>query len=178
MINYLDERVSNLSKGMQQKLQFIISIMHDPDILIFDEPFWGLDPFNQQMIKDYILSLKEKGRTILLSTHQLEEAENICDRFVLIDHGRVVLDGTLEKIREGFRENIIIVESKSDLKLLQNIHDINRMTIKNSIAFVELNEEKDINGVLCQIINAVDVVRIDVNKPSLRDIFLKTIQEK
>jgi ABC-2 type transport system ATP-binding protein len=178
MINFLDERVSNLSKGMQQKLQFIISIMHDPDILIFDEPFWGLDPFNQQMIKDYIFSLKEKERTILLSTHQLEEAENLCDRFVLIDHGRIVLDGTLDNIRKGFRENIVVVESKSDLKLLQNIKDINRMTIKNSKAFIELYEDKDINGVLSQIINTVDVVRIDVNKPCLRDIFLKTIQEK
>jgi ABC-2 type transport system ATP-binding protein len=178
MINYVHKRVDELSKGMLQVLQFIVSIIHNPDVLIFDEPFWGLDPFNQQMIREYLFSLKEEGKTILLSTHQLEEAENLCDKFVLIDHGKVVLEGTLEAIRKDIYDKVLVIEAEKGLKSLQNIHNIDRITIKNSKAFLEINKKADVNKILVEIIKTVEVVRIKVNKPSLRDIFLKTIRDK
>lgn len=178
LIDYVDEQVGHLSKGMQQKLQFIISVLHNPDILIFDEPFRGLDPFNQEIVRKYIKGLKNENKAILLSTHQLGEAEALCDMFVLVDTGRVVLQGSLEEIREGFREKILVVEASNDLKKLQSIHNIERMTIKNSRAFLEMNEKNDVKKIMNEVIKTVDVSRIEIVKPSLQDIFLKTIQVK
>jgi ABC-2 type transport system ATP-binding protein len=178
MIDYVHKRVDELSKGMLQILQFIVSIIHNPDVLIFDEPFWGLDPFNQQMVRDYLFLLKDEGKTILLSTHQLEEAENLCDKFVLIDHGKVLSEGTLEALRKDMHDKVLIIEAEKELNLLRNIHNIDRITIKNSKAFLEINEKADVNKILAEIIQTIEVTRIKVNRPSLRDIFLKTIQDK
>jgi len=106
--DYKTKNVQELSKGMQRQLQFIISIIHNPDILILDEPFYGLDPINKKMIKDIILELRNKGTTIILSTHQMDEVERMCDRILMINKGKRVLYGNLNKIKTKYGFSIII----------------------------------------------------------------------
>jgi len=177
MIDYLEEPVSHLSKGIQQKLQFLVSIIHNPQIVILDEPFWGLDPLNQEMLRNQIKKFKEQGRVVLLSTHQLNEAETLCDYFVLIDHGKTVLQGTLDRIRKGFREQIIIVEAKNNLNKLRDVANIRKITIENSRATLYIDENAPVNKILQNIINTVKVTKISLNKPDLNDIFLQAIKK-
>ncbi len=177
MIDYLEEPVSHLSKGIQQKLQFLVSIIHNPQIIILDEPFWGLDPLNQEMLRNQIKSFKERGKVVLLSTHQLNEAETLCDYFVLIDHGKTVLQGTLDRIRKGFREQIIIIEAKNNLNKLRDIANIKKITIENSRATLHIDESAPVNKILQQIINTVKVTKISLNRPDLNDIFLQIIKK-
>lgn len=177
MIEYLEEPVAQLSKGIQQKLQFLISIIHNPRIIILDEPFWGLDPLNQEMLRKQIKSFKEQGKVVLLSTHQLNEAETLCDYFVLIDHGKSVLQGTLDRIRRGFREQIIMVEAKNDLNKLRDIANIKKISIENSRATLHIDENAPVNKILQSIIDTVKVTKISLNKPDLHDIFLQAIQK-
>ncbi|MEJ2633687.1 MAG: ATP-binding cassette domain-containing protein [Calditrichia bacterium] len=176
MIEYLEQPVSNLSKGLQQKLQLLISLLHNPDIIILDEPFWGLDPFNQQVIREKIKALRNEGKTILLSTHQLSEAEALCDYFVLIDHGEDVLRGSLEEIRKNFRENIIIVESPQNLKALQELPDLQKIVLEDSRALLYVDENAPVDLLLKEIVSSVNITRFELSKPSLNDIFLKIIK--
>ncbi len=176
MIDYLEEPIAHLSKGLQQKLQFLVSIIHDPEIVILDEPFWGLDPINQEMLREQIVSMRKAGKVVLLSTHQLAEAENLCDYFLLIDHGKAVLQGTLDEIRKGFKQNIIVVEVKNDPTPLRELPNISKIIIKDSKAFLHVEENVDVDQIIRDIVNTVSVVKIELNKPSLNDIFLKTVK--
>ncbi len=176
MVEYLEQPVSHLSKGLQQKLQLLITLIHDPEILILDEPFWGLDPFNQQITREKILALRNQGKVILLSTHQLSEAEALCDYFVLVSHGKAVVQGTLDRIRQNFQENIILVESQEDLSVLREIPDIQKVRVENSRASVYINENAPANEIMKNIIQKVPIQRIELKKPTLNDIFLQTLK--
>ena len=109
-----DKKVEELSKGMQQKVQFVTTVLHEPQLLIFDEPFSGFDPVNTELLKREILALKEKGHTIVFSTHNMSSVEEICDDFALINHSRVVLDGTVADVRRQFRTGIYDLSTSSD----------------------------------------------------------------
>lgn len=176
MIDYLEEPLGHLSKGTQQKLQFLVSLIHDPAILIMDEPLWGLDPLNQELVKEKILSLKEGEKTILISTHLLTDAENMCDYFVMIDKGRVVLKGTLEQIRKDFYQNMIIVETNKNPELLRKIPKIKEIEFDDSQIYLYLDRNASVKETMREIVNNVDVSRIELHKPSLSDIFLQTIK--
>src|SRR5271167_31490 len=108
------KKVEELSKGMQQKVQFIATLLHGPDLIIMDEPFSGLDPANAVMLKDVLIDLKKSGRTILFSTHGMDQAERLCDAICLIDHGRVVLQGELKKIKASYGKNHVQIECEGD----------------------------------------------------------------
>lgn len=176
MIDYMDEPIGHLSKGLQQKLQFLVSLIHNPEILIMDEPMWGLDPINQEMVKQKILSLRDEGKTILISTHQLAEAETMCDHFVLINHGEAVLKGSLEKIRKNVYQKMIIVETDQDLEALKKISQVRKVDIHNKKAHLYLDGESSVKDVMREIINTIDVVSMEAHKPSLLDIFMQTIK--
>ncbi|UCF65279.1 MAG: ATP-binding cassette domain-containing protein [bacterium] len=176
MIDYMDEPIGHLSKGLQQKLQFLVSLIHNPEILIMDEPMWGLDPINQEMVKQKILSLRDEGKTILISTHQLAEAETMCDHFVLINHGEAVLKGSLEKIRKNVYQKMIIVETDQDLEALKKISRVRKVDIHNKKAHLYLDGESSVKDVMREIINTIDVVSMEAHKPSLLDIFMQTIK--
>jgi ABC-2 type transport system ATP-binding protein len=176
MIDYLEEPVGHLSKGTQQKLQFLVSLLHNPEVLILDEPFWGLDPLNQELVKQKIHSLRREGKTILVSTHLLADAEVMCDYFVLINRGRSVLQGSLEQIRKNFYQNMIVVETQKDPAELRKIGKIKDFEFDDSQIYLYLDGNTSVKAIMREIINKVDVTKIESHRPSLNDIFLQTIK--
>jgi ABC-2 type transport system ATP-binding protein len=127
---YRGKKVEEFSKGMQQKIQFLSAIIHDPELVILDEPFSGLDPMCSRAIKDIILELKHMGRTIFLSTHMMEQAQALCDRILVLDKGKRILYGTVDEIRREHGKNSLIVElaEKSNLDLIREIPGIEKVT--------------------------------------------------
>ncbi len=113
-----NSKVEDLSKGNQQKIQFITTILHDPEFLVLDEPFAGLDPVNTDLLKDIILELKSKGKVIILSTHLMDFAERLCDHIALIDKGKIILHGSLNEIKESYARNNVILSSSADINFL------------------------------------------------------------
>src|SRR6266513_2340342 len=109
MQSWWNKKVEDLSKGMSQKLQFVITVLHEPKLIILDEPFSGLDPVNTNIIKDEIYKLAQKGSTIVFSTHRMEQVEEICDHIVLINKGQKILDGTVNAVKQQFKENIFAI---------------------------------------------------------------------
>ena len=176
MIDYLEEPVGHLSKGLQQKLQFLVSLIHNPDVLILDEPMWGLDPINQEMINQKLTDLKNEGKSILLSTHQLAEAETMCDNFILVNHGQVVLKGTLEQIRKNFYKDLIVVETVGDPKILKDIPNIRHIDFMEKAANIYTEGSDSARNIMQEIVRRVDIVRMEKHKPSLHNIFMKTIK--
>ena len=114
MQSWWNKKVEDLSKGMQQKLQFVITVLHEPKLIILDEPFSGLDPVNANLIKDEIFNLAQKGCTVIFSTHRMEQVEEICDHIVLVNKGHKILDGTVSDIKNQFKENIFQLGAKTD----------------------------------------------------------------
>lgn len=176
MIDYMEEPIGHLSKGLQQKLQFLVTLIHNPDILIMDEPMWGLDPINQEKIQQKIFSLREDGKTILISTHQLMEAETMCDYFVLINHGKSVLQGSLEQIRKNFYQNMIVLETERNPEILKKISGIRKIAVQNSIVHLYLDGNTPARQIMQEIIRTIEISRIEIHRPSLHDIFLQTIK--
>jgi ABC-2 type transport system ATP-binding protein len=176
MIDYVEEPIGHLSKGMQQKLQFLVCLIHNPDILIMDEPMASLDPINQKVVREKINQLRDEGKTILLSTHQLPEAENLCDYFVLIDHGKVVLQGTLAQIQKSFNQNMIVLETKQDPALLKGITGIRKIEMRDSALYLSLDKNAQIKEIMQRIVQKVDISRLEIYKPSLHDIFMQIIK--
>ncbi len=114
LAEWAQKKVEELSKGMQQKIQFIAALLHDPDLMILDEPFSGLDPANAVMLKDVMIELRKKGKTILFSTHRMDQVERLCDSICLIDHGRSVLEGELKKIKASYGKNTVQMQYEGD----------------------------------------------------------------
>ena len=178
MIDYLEEPIGHLSKGLQQKLQFLVSLIHDPDILILDEPMWGLDPLNQEMITQRLSDLRKQGKSVLLSTHQLSDAETLCDTFILINNGRLVLKGTLEQIRKSFYENLIVVETVGDPGVLKEIPSIKHIELNANVANIYTESGESSRAIMREIIKKTDIVRMETHKPSLHDIFMKSVKSE
>ena len=176
MESWWNKKVEDLSKGMGQKLQFVITVLHEPDLIILDEPFSGLDPINANLIKDEIYRLAQNGTTIIFSTHRMEQVEEICNNIVLVNKGQKILDGTVQGVKQNFKENLFSVQ-------LENIPD----TI-NSNAFeiintnkqeltVKINEGFKANDVLGYFMNnGTSIVSFKEILPSLNDIFIKLVE--
>src|SRR5579859_6329772 len=117
---WMQKKVEELSKGMQQKIQFIAALLHDPDFIIMDEPFFGLDPVNATLLKDVLLDLKKKGKTILFSTHRMDQVEKLCDSICLVNKGAAVLEGKMREIKSRYERNRVIVEFSGDASFLKS----------------------------------------------------------
>jgi len=180
VLDWANKKIQELSKGMQQKIQFISTILHNPDILILDEPFSGFDPINVETLKKIILDLKNEGKTILLSTHVMEQVEQMCDDIVLIDKGKIVLSGKVRDVKKQFgRDNIIIEFEGSDsfLNDLKNVQFANRT--KNRAEFRLINSEYSANDILdLAIKNNTEIIRFQLDEPSLNEIFIDVISRK
>ena len=188
-----NKRIEQLSKGMQQKVQFIGTIIHDPDIIIVDEPFSGLDPVNTRLLKKVIMEQKKAGKAIILSTHMMEQAAQMCDQLLMINKGKVVMYGKLDEITEKYYTNSIIIEPESvdnidnedissigALKTTSRLHDIAGVVdIKHHKKHMEifLNDEADENVVLQEIIAIIKVKRFEHSVPSLNDIFIQIVDK-
>src|SRR5262245_59731568 len=166
---------SELSKGMRQKAQFIASVLHDPEALILDEPFSGLDPISVSLLKGVILELKRNGRTIIFSTHQMEQVEQMCDEVCLINRGTKVLDGALREIKHRFRRNSALLSYSGPDSFLGN--ELFRQAIKRQGHIeIALNDPIDAQEILRQALAAGAVIdRFQMAEPTLDEIFIETV---
>jgi ABC-2 type transport system ATP-binding protein len=175
-IDWIKKEVGELSKGMQQKIQFIATIVHDPDIYIFDEPFSGLDPINSELLKQVILELKSNGKTIIFSTHRMEQVEQMCDDIVLYNEGRTILQGKVQDIKHSFGKRTVILEFDGDagfLDTLEGVHFNNRSN--RFVEFTPANESM-IRPILETAMASVDVHRFERVYPSLHEIFIESVK--
>jgi ABC-2 type transport system ATP-binding protein len=176
--DWKEKRAKELSKGMQQKIQFIASVIHDPDLVILDEPFSGLDPVNVDLMKETILSQKTAGKTVILSTHQMEIAEKLCDDVCMINQSRKVLDGRLREIRRSFSRNAVALRLEggdgvlNDPELVANIHR------RDEEAEVLLVPGVSPQTLLKRIVESGAVLtKFELVEPTLHDIFIEKIRE-
>ena len=172
ILQWWDKKVEELSKGMAQKVQFAITVIHNPDLLIFDEPFSGFDPVNTALIRNEILELKEKGTSIIFSTHRMESVEEICDEITLIDNGISILQGEINIIKDQFRNNTFQIEVNSNnLKLdgFEIIHqDENNFTVK-------VPSDKNSKELITEILKTSEIISFNEKIPSMEEIFIKTV---
>lgn len=173
-----NKKVEELSKGMAQKIQFIITIIHQPKLLILDEPFSGFDPINTQLLKDEILELHKNGTTILLSTHNMTSVEELCDEISLVNKSKIVLQGKVEEIRASFNTNKYFVKT-TDRFDLDDTEIISRVEKNNLYDTIVLNHNKiSNNDLLNKIIRQTSVIGFEELLPSFNDIFIETVQGK
>lgn len=179
--SWANKKIEELSKGMQQKVQFITTVIHDPALLILDEPFSGFDPVNAELLKNEILEQKAKGKTIILSTHNMESVESLCDEISLINKSQVVLQGNVSEIRNSHRKNIFLI------KIAEKEFDL------PSVLFSVLSQNKNQNGIelriqkhegvtnadlLKEIANRYEILSFDEELPTMNDIFIQTVTQK
>ena len=167
--------MEELSKGNQQKVQFIASILHDPHLIILDEPFSGLDPVNQILLKDVLMEFKQDGRAIIFSTHQMEQAEQLCDSICLIDKGHVVLEGELGEIKHRYGRNSIHLEFDGDGAFLSDSLYVRKALVYENMAELELHNNHVPGELLQDIFRKVRLRKFEVAEPSLNSIFLELV---
>ncbi len=176
MESWWNKKVEDLSKGMSQKLQFVITVLHEPKLIILDEPFSGLDPVNANLIKDEIYALAKKGATIIFSTHRMEQVEEICDHIVLVNLGKKILDGSVAGIKQQYKQNIFSIETEAGVALPTNTAYVIVKTESNK-TFVKINEGFNANDLLKQLITQnIQVVGFNEVLPSLNDIFINLVE--
>ena len=176
-----DKKVEELSKGMQQKVQFVITVIHNPELLIFDEPFSGFDPVNADLLKKEILELKDAGHTIIFSTHNMSSVEEICDEIALIDHAQVVLSGHVTEVRERFRTNTFKIKLKGTalLSSADQYSILSQKQEQNSLE-VLLRKSNDVSNaeLLMSILKQNEIIAFTEELPSMNEIFINTVAGK
>lgn len=172
LADWTDKKVEELSRGMHQKLQFAVTAINDPDLLILDEPFSGLDPVNQDLMKDIISRMRNEGKTIVFSTHVMHEAEQLCDFILLINKGRAVLNGRLDEIRAGYRTHAVTVELKGDTSFIKTIPIVRGIRSQDRHLEISLSDGADPQDLLKALVSRVKVLAFEVKVPSLHEIFV------
>jgi len=173
-----NKRSMELSKGMQQKIQFITAVIHDPDLLILDEPFSGLDPINTELLKEVVLDLKRAGKTIIFSTHQMEVAERICDDICLLNRSQKVFEGSLREIKSSFGRNAIAVRCEGGDGVLDDPALVSKVVRHADEAEALLAPEADAQMLLRRLLDAGAVIgKFEIVEPSLNDIFITKVTE-
>ena len=177
LVDYTKKTVSELSKGMQQKIQFILALLHNPEIIILDEPFSGLDPVNQMVLRDIITQGKEEGKIIILSTHQMTEVEKIADMIYLLNQGQRILSGSMQEIRSRFKENAYLIESEDKIETIKEINDIKILEEHNQSYKISIDAKGAAKKKIIQsLFEKVSVTKFIQVEPSLNDIFIKLIK--
>jgi ABC-2 type transport system ATP-binding protein len=168
---WIDKRISDLSKGMAQKVQFIASILNRPELLILDEPFTGLDPLNTEVLKDAVFDLRKAGTTVVFSTHDMSVAERMCDRILMIFKGQKVLDGTLDEIQSVYGHDTIRLRTDDGRSALLGVPGIEEINDQGN--FQELRFRGDSQALLEAVMARTRVTHFEVARPSLHDIFVR-----
>lgn len=171
------KKVGELSKGMSQKIQFIATIVHDPDIYIFDEPFSGLDPINSELLKQIIIELRSNGKTILFSTHRMEQVEQMCDDICLFNNGKVVLTGNLRQVKKDFGKNTVLIEFEGDPGFLDELENVRINNRSTNFAEIRLLDGQNHQSILKKAMNASEIHKFQLVEPSLNEIFISTVGE-
>lgn len=170
------KKTKELSKGMQQKAQLIAALIHEPEIIIIDEPFSALDPVNTQLVKDLLIELRDQGKTIIMCTHQMNQVEKLCDRLVLIDHGTVLLEGSLKEVQERFATNQVLIQTDSDLP--SNLPGVERIEEEGLYYRLTPTENITPRAILQQLIDQkISLNSFEIATPTLDEIFIKVVKE-
>lgn len=176
LISYRKKPVKELSKGMQQKAQIIATLVHEPELLMVDEPFNGLDPVNTKMVKDILRDLREQGVAIIMSTHQMHQVEELCDRILLIDHGRPLLYGEINGIRKQYAGHTLIIRTQESLPSMEGVLNVES---HNSTYRLTLSPEVSPPDILHQlIVKNIVIERYEIAIPTLDEIFIQVIQDQ
>ena len=176
MESWWNKKVEDLSKGMGQKLQFVITVLHEPDLIILDEPFSGLDPINANLIKDEIYRLAQNGTTIIFSTHRMEQVEEICNHIVLVNKGQKILDGTVQGVKQDFKENLFSIQLE-EITATINSAAFEVIGTNNKELTVKINQGHKANDVLGYFMSqGNNIVSFKEILPSLNDIFIKLVE--
>jgi ABC-2 type transport system ATP-binding protein len=173
LFHYKDKKVETLSKGMRQKLQFIATILAEPDIVILDEPFSGLDPVNAEILKDSILQMRDRGSTIIFSTHDMSMAEKMCDYIFMIYKGEKVLDDTLSNIQEKYGNDTIRLQAENGGEALKDIKGIEKINNFGKQQEIRLTKDADPKKILTEILKKTSLTKFELTTPSLNDIFIR-----
>ncbi|MEK6548249.1 MAG: ATP-binding cassette domain-containing protein [Bacteroidota bacterium] len=172
--DWWDKPVNDLSKGMQQKTQFIATVVHEPKLLILDEPFSGFDPINANMLKDEILAIKERGTTVLFSTHRMESVEELCDEIALINHAKVVLSGNKIEVQNRYKQNQFLIRFVGELGAIPGIEIV---TKGDGEAVLEFSESIRTNDAIALLLKQVTLLEFRELIPSFNDIFIQVVNE-
>ena len=177
MESWWNKKVSDLSKGMGQKLQFVITVLHEPKLLILDEPFSGLDPVNSNLIKDEIFKLASQGTTIIFSTHRMEQVEEICNNIVLVNNGKKILDGSVTRVKDDFKEHSFKVGFEQlPAEFTGNSFEV--VSSKGDFLNVKIHDDKKPSDVLQELLNhQASIISFNEVLPSLNEIFIRQVQE-
>ncbi len=177
MQSWWNKKVDDLSKGMSQKLQFVITVLHQPELLILDEPFSGLDPVNSNLLKQEIFNLSKAGTTIIFSTHRMEQVEEICNKIILVNQGKKILDGDLKQIKEDFKENIFRIGFSSVTPDFSPV-SFTRIEEKDNENFIRINNGFSANDVLREYLqHDASIHSFNEILPTLNEIFIKQVNE-
>lgn len=177
MESWWNKKVEDLSKGMSQKLQFVTTVLHQPKMIILDEPFSGLDPVNSNLIKEEIFNLAQKGSTIIFSTHRMEQVEEICNHIVLINKGTKILDGTVSGVKQDFKENLFSIGSEHAIPEPGALSPYELVGRKNGLQVIRIREQRSPNDVLQHLIsNGISIHSFNEILPSLNDIFIRLVE--
>lgn len=172
------KKASELSKGMQQKIQFIAAVMHNPDLIILDEPFSGLDPINVELLKEIVLELKAEGKTIIFSTHQMEVAEKLCDDICLINRSRKVLDGSLRQVKESYGRHSVALRAEGGDAVLEDDNLVARIVRHSDELEVFLADHAEAQDLLTRLIAAgARITKFELVEATLHDIFIERVGE-
>jgi len=176
ILHWWNKKVEELSKGMAQKVQFVVTVIHEPKLLIFDEPFSGFDPINAAIIRKEILELSKNGTSIIFSTHRMESVEEICSHIALIDKGVCILQGEIEKIKKDFRNSTFLVELKTEsLSLPKNFEIINK---DNKEYQIQIKDNASANDLLKVLLQNEEIISFKEKIPTMEDIFIKAINNE
>lgn len=173
-----DKKLEELSKGMQQKVQFVITVLHEPPLLIFDEPFSGFDPVNAELLKREILELRDKGHTIIFSTHNMSSVEEVCDEIALIDHSQVVLQGNVEEVKQRFCEGIYTVEGMSEtlLETTAEYEVLGHQRVGHVDSYsIRAAAEMSGSQLIAHLAKKIEIQRFSIQLPTMQEIFLRVV---
>jgi ABC-2 type transport system ATP-binding protein len=178
LTEWRDKKTADLSKGMQQKAQFVAAVLHDPELIILDEPFSGLDPVNAELLTELVLGLKSRGKAIIFSTHQMEIAERICDDICLINRSKKVLSGTLREVKKGFGKDAVSLRVEGGETVLQSEPYASRLNPLSDGAEVGVEDSESAQQLLRRLVESGAIVsKFELIEPSLKEIFISKVAE-
>lgn len=176
MLDWLNKKVEELSKGMAQKVQFVSTVLHQPKLIILDEPFTGFDPINSEIIKNEIIALKESGSTIILSTHRMESVEELCDDIALINSGQCILKGSVNDIKNNFKEHIFEVQFEGTIQ--NEIQHFDTLVIESGYGIFKAKNKENTHTLIKQVVEQVNVTSFNEKLPTINDVFIQSVNNE
>jgi len=173
--DWAGKKVEELSRGMHQKLQFAVTAINEPELMILDEPFSGLDPINTDLLKNIIVEMRREGKTVIFSTHVMHEAEKLCDSILLINKGRAILNDKLAQIKSRYKSNAVCLEVEGDTEFIKRLPMVTAVQSENNRLEITLSENADAQELLKAVVERVRVQRFEVKVPSLHEIFVSLV---